>query len=154
MGIWAALSLPILYDLGPPSIRYGSRVIFYYLAMTCVATVTIPFSMLSPGNVENTILCARIMQRVSRILGLYWRIRNIERLEQTRSAVVVVNHQHSFDLLALFEMWPRMRRCAALAKEALFFAGPFGLAAWLNGTIFINRGKSKESRQLIYDKVT
>ena len=35
------------------------------------------------------------------------------------------------------EVWPS--RCTALAKKQLLYAGPFGPAAWLCGTIFIDR---------------
>ena len=32
-----------------------------------------------------------------------------------------------------------MKRCAAIAKKEINYAGPFGLVAGLCGTIFINR---------------
>ena len=38
-----------------------------------------------------------------------------------------------------------MARCAAIAKNELFYSGPFGLVAWLCGTIFIERSDPKSS---------
>ena len=61
-----------------------------------------------------------------------------------RGCVVVLNHQHSLDVLALFHLWPEMLRCTTLAKrELLYFTGPFGWAAWLCGTTFIDRNKGQ-----------
>lgn len=39
-----------------------------------------------------------------------------------------------------------MNKCTVVAKRELFFAWPFGIAAWLCGLIFINRMHSDESR--------
>ena len=35
--------------------------------------------------------------------------------------------------------WPTMKRCAAIAKKEISYAGPFGVVARLCGTIFIER---------------
>lgn len=37
----------------------------------------------------------------------------------------------------MMEIWPD--RCTSLAKKELKYAGPFGLAAWLAGTVFVDR---------------
>lgn len=40
-----------------------------------------------------------------------------------------------------------MNKCTVVAKRELFFAWPFGLAAWLCGLIFINRMQSDRARE-------
>lgn len=40
-----------------------------------------------------------------------------------------------------------MNKCTVVAKRELFFAWPFGLAAWLCGLIFINRMQSDSARE-------
>lgn len=47
----------------------------------------------------------------------------------------------------MFDIWPVMNKCTVVAKRELFFAWPFGLAAWLAGLIFINRMQSDASRE-------
>lgn len=46
----------------------------------------------------------------------------------------------------MFDIWPVMNKCTVVAKRELFFAWPFGLAAWLCGLIFINRMQSDSTR--------
>lgn len=47
----------------------------------------------------------------------------------------------------MFDIWPVMNKCTVVAKRELFFAWPFGLAAWLCGLIFINRMNSESARE-------
>lgn len=46
----------------------------------------------------------------------------------------------------MFDLWPVMNKCTVVAKRELFYAWPFGLAAWLCGLIFINRMQSDLAR--------
>lgn len=46
----------------------------------------------------------------------------------------------------MFDLWPVMNKCTVVSKRELFFAWPFGLAAWLCGLIFINRMQSDRAR--------
>lgn len=43
-----------------------------------------------------------------------------------------------------------MQKCTVVAKRELFYAWPFGLAAWLCGLIFINRMQSERARDSLY----
>lgn len=47
----------------------------------------------------------------------------------------------------MFDLWPVMHKCTVVSKRELFFAWPFGLAAWLCGLIFINRMQSDRARE-------
>lgn len=47
----------------------------------------------------------------------------------------------------MFDLWPVMNKCTVVSKRELFFAWPFGLAAWLCGLIFINRMQSDRARE-------
>lgn len=49
----------------------------------------------------------------------------------------------------MFQIWSVMRKCTVVAKKELFYAWPFGLAAWLCGLIFIDRLNSGKSRDAI-----
>lgn len=50
-------------------------------------------------------------------------------------------------IAGMFDIWPVMNKCTVIAKRELFFAWPFGLAAWLAGLIFINRMQSDGTRK-------
>ena len=134
------------------AMQFVCKISFYYFSMLFVGLVMIPYMALSPNRVENMIPAAKIMQRVSAFIGLHWRIHGQERLRQDKAFVVVVNHQHSIDILGLFHCWPLLGKCSALAKKSLLYAFPFGPAAWLAGTTFIDRNRGPESRRVLEEK--
>lgn len=37
------------------------------------------------------------------------------------------------------EIWPVMNKTTVIARMLLLFAGPYGVAAWLAGIIYINK---------------
>lgn len=82
-------------------------------------------------------------------MGLRWELRGREHLDQDVACIIVANHQSSLDLLGMFYLWPIMGRCTAIAKKEVFYAWPFGLAAWLSGLIFIDRLNSEKARAVI-----
>ena len=49
---------------------------------------------------------------------------------------------------------PEIERATTLAKKALLYFGPFGLAAYLNGTTFIDRSRGAESRKILDETIT
>jgi len=52
-------------------------------------------------------------------------------------------------LTGMFDIWPVMDKCTVVAKKELFYAWPFGLAAWLCGLIFIDRMNTDKARTTI-----
>lgn len=50
----------------------------------------------------------------------------------------------------MFDIWPIMNKCTVVAKREIFYAWPFGLAAWLCGLIFIDRMQSDKARNSLY----
>ena len=60
----------------------------------------------------------------------------------------------SFSLLVyvvfeLMQVWPLFDNCVMVAKKELKYAGPFGLAITLCGTVFVDRASSTEGRRAI-----
>lgn len=49
----------------------------------------------------------------------------------------------------MFNIWHVMKKCTVVAKRELFYAWPFGLAAWLAGLIFIDRVKGEKARDIL-----
>jgi lysophosphatidate acyltransferase len=54
----------------------------------------------------------------------------------------------------MFHLWPTMKKCTVVAKHELLYTGPFGLASWLSGLIFINRIRSDKARDVINEAVS
>ena len=50
-----------------------------------------------------------------------------------------------FVLVGMTEVMPD--RCTVLAKRELLFFGPFGLAAWLSGLVFVDRLNREKARK-------
>ncbi|XP_058978280.1 1-acyl-sn-glycerol-3-phosphate acyltransferase beta isoform X2 [Musca domestica] len=87
--------------------------------------------------------------RVTALIGLRWELRGKEHLEKDRACIIVANHQSSLDVLGMFNIWPVMNKCTVVAKRELFYAWPFGLAAWLAGLIFIDRVRGEKARDTL-----
>lgn len=49
----------------------------------------------------------------------------------------------------MFNIWHVMDKCTVVAKRELFYAWPFGLAAWLAGLIFIDRVRGEKARDTL-----
>ena len=48
----------------------------------------------------------------------------------------------------MLKNWPK-GNCTPLAKKELIFAGPFGIACWLNGVTFIDRLNHEKAKHTI-----
>ena len=46
-------------------------------------------------------------------------------------------------------IWHTMGKVTVIAKREILYSGPFGLAAWLCGLVFINKRDMSESRELM-----
>ncbi|XP_057325030.1 1-acyl-sn-glycerol-3-phosphate acyltransferase alpha [Microplitis mediator] len=139
------LILPFLYETSG-TFRYYFKFLLYYGIVMANSLLLIPIMVFRPGNVKNLLLASSICHHVSSLLGLKWELRNRANLEKEQACIVVANHQSSLDILGMFEMWPVMDKCTVVAKKELFYAWPFGLAAWLCGLIFIDRMNSEKAR--------
>ncbi|XP_043276380.1 1-acyl-sn-glycerol-3-phosphate acyltransferase alpha isoform X1 [Venturia canescens] len=142
------LVLPFLYETSR-TFRYYFKFLMYYGIVMANAILVIPIMMFRPGNVKNLLLASSICHHVSTLLGLRWELRGREHLEKEQACIVVANHQSSLDILGMFDIWPVMDKCTVVAKKEIFYAWPFGLAAWLCGLIFIDRMNSEKARTVI-----
>jgi lysophosphatidate acyltransferase len=87
-----------------------------------------------------------VLRLASYLVGIRWEVRGLDTLGQRRGCVAVANHQSSFDILGMFWLWPWSHRIAAVAKKEILYTGPFGVAAWLAGVVFIDRLNSDKAR--------
>jgi len=96
-------------------------------------------------NTRNGLIATKMLRWVNWPISIKFKIENPERLQVPSAAVLLLNHQSAIDLMSLMEIWPIIENAAQIAKKELMWAGPFGLASWLTGTVFIDRS-SKSSR--------
>ncbi|PSN36827.1 hypothetical protein C0J52_25020 [Blattella germanica] len=130
------LILPFLYETSR-AFRYYFKFFVYYGIVMTIAVVVIPIMICRPKDVKNLLLASAICRHISGLVGLKWELRGQEYLEKEQACIIVANHQSSLDILGMFDIWPIMDKCTVVAKKELFYAWPFGLAAWLCGNIII-----------------
>ncbi|KAJ8038989.1 1-acyl-sn-glycerol-3-phosphate acyltransferase alpha [Holothuria leucospilota] len=114
--------------------------------------IVLPVLMLSPGDSSNA-RWAGILTRmtVKHIYGIKLKICGWENLKEERPFIIVCNHQSSVDNIGMMEVIPENTVC--MMKKSLKYAGPFGLAAILCGTIFVDRSNPEKAKQALEDTV-
>ncbi|XP_076436705.1 1-acyl-sn-glycerol-3-phosphate acyltransferase alpha-like [Babylonia areolata] len=131
------LILPLLYELSS-TFRYYAKMCLYYTVVNLAAIFVIILSLWRPGDVENYRYVVMIGSEVRHLFGIDMEVRGKENLLGDEPYVLVANHQSSLDFMGMMEIWPS--RCTALAKRSLQYMVPFGLAATMAGTVFVDRG--------------
>ena len=154
-----SLVFPVLYTRGPSWIQFYTKFLLYYASLTFSASLVLPFTLFRPKDPRNLLWTQSLMKQTASLLGLRYSITNEiqakKRLsfdaEKGSTAVVVVNHQSSLDVLGLLcHLWPLMDgQCTVIAKKSLLFAGPFGLMAYMSGITFIDRNKQSEAKEIM-----
>ncbi|KAL8566614.1 hypothetical protein ACOMHN_049755 [Nucella lapillus] len=81
-----------------------------------------------------------VVREIRRLFGIDIEVRGKDHLVGEDPYVLVANHQSSLDLMGMMAVWPT--RCTALAKRSLQYMAPFGVAATLTGTAFVDRGNT------------
>ncbi|CAL8089863.1 unnamed protein product [Orchesella dallaii] len=143
--IIGAILLAIFYYKSP-KFRYNVKFITYIAQMSTVAFFMIPFCLFKPKDVRNIHYGVPFMRRLGRFLGIRWEISGKEILEKDFPCVILCNHQTMLDVLAIVDLWPTMYKCACIAKKEILYVFPFGLMAWLCGTIYIDRKNPGQSQ--------
>ncbi|XP_056632303.1 1-acyl-sn-glycerol-3-phosphate acyltransferase alpha [Diorhabda carinulata] len=130
--------IPFLYE-SSHVFRYYLKFFLYYAIVMTNSVILIPAYCFKPGNVRNLLVASDFCGWITTLLGLRWILKGKENLEKDQACIIVANHQSSLDILGMFNFWRVMDKCTVIAKKELLYAGPFGLAAYLCGIIFIPR---------------
>lgn len=78
-------------------------------------------------------------------LGVSFEVRGQENIRKNHGAVVTINHQSLIDLSVCSHLWPLIGRATTVAKRELLYLFPLGPAAYLWGTLFIDRSNHKQA---------
>ncbi|XP_012215795.1 1-acyl-sn-glycerol-3-phosphate acyltransferase alpha-like isoform X3 [Linepithema humile] len=131
------------------SMRYRAKFIFFIIGSALSAGLWIPFMLFRIGSWKNALVPARCVVKIAKIIGINFHFRGKENIVQDSGCVVLINHQSSLDLCVLGKLWLAMDNCSVVSKKEILYLGPFGLACWLWGTVFIDRRKAEESCRII-----
>ncbi|KAK0171905.1 hypothetical protein PV328_005295 [Microctonus aethiopoides] len=129
--------------------QYRAKFVIFTLFCAFAASWSIPIMLFRPGDWRNALLPAWQLQKFAKLLGFNFIIRGHENIVKDTGAIVVINHQSAMDLIVLAELWPTLERCTVVSKKIILYLGTFGLASWLWGTIFIDRGNVQDAQQRI-----
>ncbi|XP_054270184.1 1-acyl-sn-glycerol-3-phosphate acyltransferase alpha-like isoform X2 [Macrosteles quadrilineatus] len=129
--------------------RYYTKFFIFITLSLISGTIFMPIMFLRPRDYRNALLPAWGARQISKLLGIKWEMKGNENIVQDSGCVIVINHQSGLDLLVLAELWPVVGRCTVISKKELFYLWPFGLAAWLWGTIFIDRLNNEQAQATI-----
>lgn len=139
------LSLLVILFFTSDRVNFLLKFLYLYVAYMTMGLLVSLICLPRPRNPGNGVMAAKLMSKINKLVGVEWEITGKEKLLVDEAAVLVLNHQSAIDLLGIMEMWPILGRAAPVAKKSLMYMGPFGLAAWLIGVVFIDR-TSKTSR--------
>jgi len=134
----------VLFNISP-KFNFFAKFAYLYISYMCMGLIITVLCLPRPRDPENGVLTAKIMKHINRVVGIEWVLEGEEHLKIDSGAVVVLNHQSALDVMAMFEIWPILKKAAPIAKKSILYLGPFGLGCWLIGTVFIDR-TSKTSR--------
>ncbi|XP_012254396.2 1-acyl-sn-glycerol-3-phosphate acyltransferase beta [Athalia rosae] len=126
--------------------RYRIKFILFIILSAIAATWCIPYMFLRPKHWANALVPAWGARQIAKLLGMQFEVRGKENIVSDTGCVVLINHQSGLDLCVLAELWPVMKRCTVISKKEILYLGPFGLASWLWGTIFIDRLQAEHAR--------
>ncbi|EEB14300.1 1-acyl-sn-glycerol-3-phosphate acyltransferase alpha, putative [Pediculus humanus corporis] len=129
--------------------RYYAKFTYFSLHSAFFATFFLPIMFFRPRNWKNALIPAAGLRLIKRLFGFKWKIKGHENIVQDSGAVVLINHQSIIDLIVLAELWPIMDHCTVISKKEIFYLGPFGLASYLWGTIFIDRLNPDKAKDTI-----
>ncbi|KAI8429728.1 hypothetical protein MSG28_000284 [Choristoneura fumiferana] len=114
--------------------------VFFMAAALVFSSAPLPLMLLRPFSPKNALLPAALLRYSARLLGMRFTVRGLENVDNSRGTVVLLNHQSCLDLFVLAVLWPLMARCTVISKRTMQYMVPFGTAAWMWGTVFIDRG--------------
>lgn len=82
---------------------------------------------------------------LANLLGLSYEFKGAHLIENDRAYVIISNHQHAIDCIAMMQVYDHLNNIVVVAKHGLKWLGPFGLALQFLGTVFVRKGHLEES---------
>lgn len=145
-------SFSLLYFACAP-FRFYLKLAAYHLYLLVAASCMIPMMAYNGRSRKNIWLCSQALALGGWLFGVQGKVLHPENLIQDDCPFIVVsNHQSSLDFIGMGKIFNP--NSTFLSKKELLYCGPFGLALWLSGGLFINRSDSKQSIDTISKTAT
>lgn len=113
------------------------RIIILAIALMAISIYACIFSLLRPFHRNNVCHAARILGKLSKVIGLDVEIRLPYELSQHEPVVYVCNHQNTYDIYTL--SGAVQPHTVSIGKKSLKWIPFFGQMYWLTGNILIDR---------------
>ncbi|XP_015114115.1 1-acyl-sn-glycerol-3-phosphate acyltransferase alpha [Diachasma alloeum] len=153
LGLAMVFLLVLIFTLSETA-RYRLKFLIFLIGAAFATTWPLPLMLLRPKHWKNALIPAWQLRKILNLIGLKFVVQGKENIVKNSGAVIVINHQSGLDLGVLAELWPVIDNCTVIAKrEILMYSGFFGLAAYMWGTIFINREKKKTAQETLNSTV-
>ncbi|GFR59650.1 1-acyl-sn-glycerol-3-phosphate acyltransferase [Elysia marginata] len=138
--------ITILYQTSAVFKCHFKLITYYTLSLGIGLAVTV-YALFRPKSPSNHFFITRCVNLfLKQAVGMDVTVRGKSNLDKAETAILVLNHQSSLDMIPMFIMWPE--NCVSIAKrELLYLSGTFGIGAWLCGTIFIDRLNPERARK-------
>ncbi|XP_049515836.1 1-acyl-sn-glycerol-3-phosphate acyltransferase alpha isoform X2 [Dermacentor silvarum] len=133
--------------------RYFFRLTTYYVLMSAVCALACVPSVFRPFDPANMVMISHGLRRLTWAIGVGVVLRHRERIPRDRRFILVVNHQSSLDVFGLLHFWREFHPCVPVMKRELLYTGPLGLACYLAGSVFLDRGNSQQSRRALNERL-
>ncbi|OXB71369.1 UNVERIFIED_CONTAM: hypothetical protein H355_011746 [Colinus virginianus] len=123
--------------------RYFCKMAFYQVWIFTFSILVIIAALPRGRSCENVKFMRMAILPVKYALGIKIVVKGKENLRTKKPCILVLNHQNSLDIMVMMQILPN--RCAPIGKKEILYMGPFGLACWLSGIVFLDRKKKEES---------
>ncbi|XP_001233846.3 1-acyl-sn-glycerol-3-phosphate acyltransferase alpha-like [Gallus gallus] len=126
-----------------PTFKYFFKMTFYQVWIFTISFLVVILALPRGRSFENIKILRTAILTVKYALGVKIVVKGKENLRTKKPCVLVLNHQNSLDVMVIMQMIPN--RCVPIGKKEILYMGPFGLACWFSGIVFIDRKKREES---------
>ncbi|CAM9237842.1 unnamed protein product, partial [Lampetra fluviatilis] len=130
------------------ALQYRCKMLLYSSCMVLVAFYMLPACFYRGKNVINLRIASRLGRHTKWLIGVTYRALGGERMGGSGACVIVSNHQSSLDFLGMMEFLPE-RGVLVAKREIMLYTGPFGLASYLCGTLFIDRRDPDRAKEAV-----
>ncbi|GHE81522.1 1-acylglycerol-3-phosphate O-acyltransferase [Thalassotalea profundi] len=123
------------------------RIILMALAIVIISIFSCCYSLLRPFHRNNVFHTAKVMGKISKLLGLTVEVRIPESVKNLSPVVYICNHQNSYDI---FTVSNAVRPgTVSVGKKSLKWIPFFGQMYWLTGNILIDRNNKNKAMNTI-----
>ena len=123
------------------------RILVMAFAILLISICSCLYCLIRPFHRNNVYHAARVMGRVSKLLGVEVEVRVPDSVKQLDSVVFICNHQNSYDIFTVSNAV--LPGTVSVGKKSLKWIPFFGQMYWLTGNILIDRKNTSKAMNTI-----